>query len=706
MMPGLVQLSVVDLQKADPLDQQARLLIQLGSVATGTVIVNTSLGWVCNTATTCLPEERVRKHAVSWIEKVRSAGLENRFLHVSSAGNFVEEAVRYGVSEARYNWFTGAAALLTDLVDSAGNPVAPLTNVLMVENVRPGAYPYSAPRCLSQISFHGGHVGAMGSGVWSFTDAGTQTDQKDGTSMAAPQVAGLAAYLLAVRPELTPQDLSRIIRETAVPVAVETDPDCSSAAEPAPVIQPYQALLALDRPDGGIVQVPVRLALLDIDENGTYTDSDLTAFLAAWETAAGAADFGRGDLNNDRHTGGDGKRPFDLDANGRHDDRLEVPVAARERIFDEAALTDVAIACYYAYSSLYTGDEAARDLLLQPYREQGHCGKGTEVNVSASFPPIVVAGTPETFEITVLDLDGQPVPGLYVAVEVSGGTVGRSSGETDGGGKFRTQATINPGASSIAVTATVRDAPEGEVIDVVSRSATAAGLGTVTLLRRWDGLHDTALPRFGVWAQFGHAGKGPGFVFLDSDEDVPATQEDFSNLTASLAASGSGAFDGTSASAEAQGTRTETVRIIDGRFVGIVHSTSFSARTSMTNPPPATTIAIVEAMADVRSCFDFKVDGGDVMYKLELTGSTAQTMVVAARLSPIGYSGRLVDYFSSGAAHALSREGVLLGAGRSYTFCVYLAGKAMWEAWRRTQIQTELDGQLDVTFTLEPVPPP
>jgi hypothetical protein len=422
----------------------------------------------------------------------------------------------------------------------------------------------------------------------------------------------------------------------------------------------------------------------------------------AWETAAGAADFGRGDLNNDRRTGGDGKRPFDLDANGRRDGRLEVPVVARERIFDEAGLTDVAIACYYAYSSVYTGNEAARDLLLQPYREQGHCGEGTEVTVSASFPAVVVAGSPETFEITVLDLDGQPVPGLYVAVEVSGGTVGRSSGETDGGGKFRTQATINPGASSIAVTATVREAPEGEVIDVVSRSATAAGLGTVTLLRRWSGVVETALPHFRVTAAFTHNGSSPAPVFQNWEENVPATQVDFSDLTANLVARGSGSFDGVSATAEAQGTRTETVRIVDGRFVGVVQSTSFSARASMTNPPAASvSLAKAWAGADIQSCFDFRVDGAGVRYVLELTGSSSNSMHVGARL--IG-GGTLVDYSTGGAAHALSREGVL-GVGAS-TFCVYLTGQALWESHRRTQLQTEIDGHLDVRFTLEPVPPP
>ena len=377
MMPGLVQLSVVDLQKRDPLDMQARLLMQLRSVASGTVVVNTSLGWNCNTRTTCLPIERVRLEAVSWIEKVRTAGLEGRFLHVTAAGNFVGREAELGVRDARYGYFSGAASLLTDLVDAAGNPVAPLTNVLMVENVRAVAeFPFAGPRCVSDRSYEGGHVGGIGAHVWSFTDAGSGSDFDSGTSMAAPQVAGLAAYLLAIRPELTPQDLVKILRDTAAPVPVETDPDCSSAAEPAPIIQAHAALLALDRPGEGLGQLPVRLALLDIDGNGAYTEADLQEFLRSFETAQGAVDFGRADLNNDGRTGGDTTRPFDLDADRVIESGgVSVPILGEEQLFNESRLTDLEIVCYYAHSGMFTGDAVARDNLLAPYRQRGECGR-------------------------------------------------------------------------------------------------------------------------------------------------------------------------------------------------------------------------------------------------------------------------------------------------------------------------------------------
>ncbi|MEO7853378.1 MAG: Ig-like domain-containing protein, partial [Rubrivivax sp.] len=335
------------------------------------------------------------------------------------------------------------------------------------------------------------------------------------------------------------------------------------------------------------------------------------------------------------------------------------------------------------------------------------------VSLSATFPEAVLAGEAATFTVTAVDPSGQPSAGLHVGIEVDGGTVSRASGETDGSGMFTTQATLGPGSPRITLTATVREAPDGEVIEVLTRSATAPGPGSVRLLRRWDGLTETGLARFRVIASFGHDGRAPAQVFYDLDEDGPASQQDFSGRTVSLTARGTGAYDGTSASAEAQGTHTVTLRVVDGSLLGIDHGTRFSASATMTNPPPypnpvpgsITHVASAFGAADLQSCVDFRVEGQDVRYVLELTGSTAKSMFLATRLTPIGGGARLVDYSASGATHALSREGVLPSGG-SYTFCLYLTGKALWESYRRVQLQSALDGQLEVRFTLVPVPPP
>ena len=47
---------------------------------------------------------------------------------------------------------------------------------------------------------------------------GTGYESKTGTSMAAPQVAAVAAMMYAVRPELTPEDVRQILRDTATDI--------------------------------------------------------------------------------------------------------------------------------------------------------------------------------------------------------------------------------------------------------------------------------------------------------------------------------------------------------------------------------------------------------------------------------------------------------------------------------------------------------
>src|SRR5207253_448149 len=79
----------------------------------------------------------------------------------------------------------------------------------------------------------------------------------------------------------------------------------------------------------------------------------------AFATANGAVDYSRFDLNGDGSTGGAGKDRFDLDMDGAYGTASAtiegVPVS-----YDETGVTDDDVLCYYAYSSLYRGDPAAR----------------------------------------------------------------------------------------------------------------------------------------------------------------------------------------------------------------------------------------------------------------------------------------------------------------------------------------------------------
>lgn len=466
MVPRSIQLSVIDGKKTDPLDGSLRLLMRLQALAGGTALVNISQGVSrsCNTPVTCRPDAEWRTWGAWWVQAIRTLGLENRVLILKSAGNINHN----GNDDARYNRFEAIAALSPDLVDASGISLPPLTNTLVVENVRPMPdFPYEGPLCLSSNSWRGGHVGAIGAGlghdedgVWSFTNKDSTADYEEGTSMATPQVAGLAAYLLSIRPELTPQEIKAILLETAAPVPAAVDPVCSAWLSPAPIIQAYPALLALDRPSEGNEQVPVRRAILDINDSRTFTGDDIVAFLLAFETALGAVDFGRADLNNDGRTGGETTRPFDLDLDRvRAASGVTATILGESFAFDETALTDVAILCYYAYSSLYTGSAEARDLLLEPYRELGQCGEVSEYSVSATLQGRMFAGVAVPLWVTVSDRDGA-VEGASISVTAEGGSAG--GGVTDVAGRMESSANIDPDAEFL--TLTIKASVDGEVV--------------------------------------------------------------------------------------------------------------------------------------------------------------------------------------------------------------------------------------------------
>lgn len=61
-----------------------------------------------------------------------------------------------------------------------------------------------------------------------FGSAGNSYTEKDGTSMSAPHVSGLAALILEANPNLNPEDVKKIIRDTASPMGSPYNADISS----------------------------------------------------------------------------------------------------------------------------------------------------------------------------------------------------------------------------------------------------------------------------------------------------------------------------------------------------------------------------------------------------------------------------------------------------------------------------------------------
>jgi hypothetical protein len=152
---------------------------------------------------------------------------------------------------------------------------------------------------------------------------------------------------------------------------------------------------------------------------------------------------------------------------------------------------------------------------------------------------------------------------------------------------------------------------------------------------------------------------------------------------------------------------------VNGSFEDTHNAVSFSTQATMTDPPPypnpnpneVTHLATSYAFTSYTSCIAFEVMGRDVSFALEIRGSGSPEMLVSANLG-VGVSAvarDIVQYSSRGPTVAESRAGTL-AAGATYTFCSASVGKALWESWRRTQLQTTVNGQVDVRLSLRPVP--
>jgi len=181
-----------------------------------------------------------------------------------------------------------------------------------------------------------------------------------GTSAAAPQVAGLAAYLWNLVPSATPAQIHAIISDTATSQWANA----------------YAAVLALEN---AFINAPVRAAILDaVGADGKFTEADLQAYLNAIDANQAAEpdpkkakkDFSRFDLNGDGFTRSDTGVPLDLDVDP---DRSFTTISyltgedttLKTVRLDENGITDLDALCYYAWTSRYSGDAAARDTLLE-----------------------------------------------------------------------------------------------------------------------------------------------------------------------------------------------------------------------------------------------------------------------------------------------------------------------------------------------------
>lgn len=367
--PDTLKLRVIDFANGLTPEQTDFKLIELIKANLGrNIVVNTSYGFKCRNQAqvdSSCNLEHAEKEALKWIEKVRDAGVEDKFIHITPAGNIWIATDTEAKVASRY----AAAKLLSGLEDCwlgtfFCTPIENIANVLVVENQRHSVNAPYSPICLNSDSKYGGNISAIGTNVWSLYDPGaTAGNFISGTSMASPQVAALAAYVWALKPGLSNQEVINILAETSRD-SKSFDPSlhasCSNVP-PAPIIDAYAAALAVDTP----ANASVRMTLLDIATNGKFDENDILLFLFELEQAIVELDYSRYDLNGDGYTGGDKLERFDLDINNPPTfTNVTQDIEGGTVTFNEEILTDTQILCYYAYSDMYSGDTDERKRLL------------------------------------------------------------------------------------------------------------------------------------------------------------------------------------------------------------------------------------------------------------------------------------------------------------------------------------------------------
>jgi photosystem II stability/assembly factor-like uncharacterized protein len=323
--------------------------------------VNISMGYNFGPAriiqnTNVAAQELVASQAVALRQLFNILRFETEVpLIVAAAGN--DSASGFGVQDAR--WASPYTYAALELPPPPGFVRSP---ILVVESIRNTGW-YTATR--SGFSNTGGHLSAPGSGITSTTydsTGGRLYEAQSGTSMAAPHVTGLAGYLFNLDPTLTRDQMIELLTHPANNFEID--------GGAAPSIDAYLAALAIDRVQG---DDRIRRALLDVNGDGQFDELDIAAFVTAFDqydvshrdcSVAEPGDeadcpiFSRYDLNGLGYAGHTSTVRFDLDRDGSYD-LLTRMIEGVEVRFDERALSDLQILCYYAYSPLYEGEQQA-----------------------------------------------------------------------------------------------------------------------------------------------------------------------------------------------------------------------------------------------------------------------------------------------------------------------------------------------------------
>ena len=282
-----------------------------------------------------------------------------------------------------------------------------------------------------------------------------------GTSVAAPQVAGLASYLWRISPELRNG-----------PVADTIGAILANNRGAAEVIDAYATVLSLDpvgAPDPATWHI--RRTLLDVDNDGGFDEGDLQLYVEhfyqapAYEDEVNPAerDYSVHDLNGDGYTGGNRLESFDLDRTGSSRygaptlTTLQLEVGTERLEIDENNASDLDILCWYAWSPLYEGDPDAREEILA-----NRC-----FTISVTVDPANASVQPGGTVQFAADVSGTDNPAVDWALPDGGGTISDdglfTAGNTGGSFTVRAISEVDPNAFGDATVEVGAGQPSGVV---------------------------------------------------------------------------------------------------------------------------------------------------------------------------------------------------------------------------------------------------
>jgi hypothetical protein len=297
-----------------------------------------------------------------------------------------------------------------------------------------------------------------------------------GTSFSTPEIAGLASYLWVLSDALRaqpPAATASLIKRSA-----------RSNALVSAVADAYAATLALDSP----ASRSIRLALLDVNGDGNFDHLDLQKWHDALHLGdpgfggiPASRDYSRFDLNGDGTTGGIPIGAFDLDLTGSLSGAATQQIEGYPVDMTKAALTDLQILCFYAYSDLYAQAPANHDDAIAQRSSILGPDNCVGARLVASLPARITSATPFTITATTGGTPGTPAPNMLLQLTPACATVDPASGRTDANGRFTTTVTPGVGCSTVSVTAKASGDPDAPVL------ATQVFNGsTGTILSEWD----------------------------------------------------------------------------------------------------------------------------------------------------------------------------------------------------------------------------